>query len=175
MEGQHEFEIKAELNDTATSKDLWASLPVRLRFCSARTITSITPGWSYPPAACNYPSARKPRGVPPRSWNWRGSTTRQPSRLNPLTGYSLPPSSTPNPTNPRCWKRTFFAGKTARPPFFCRKENGKLPIYTAFSARRTENGFPRACISPFQNFNTNLSWLFSIQAYTRISPVQWET
>ena len=27
-----EFEIKAELNDTATSKDLWASLPVRLRF-----------------------------------------------------------------------------------------------------------------------------------------------
>ena len=68
-----------------------------------------------------------------------------------------------------------FAGKTARPPFFCRKENGKLPIYTAFSARRTENGFPRACISPFQNFNTNLSWLFSIQAYTRISPVQWET
>ena len=109
------------------------------------------------------------------SLHWRGSTTRQPSRLNPLTGYSLPPSSTPNPTNPRCWKRTFFAGKTARPPFFCRKENGKLPIYTAFSARRTENGFPRACISPFQNFNTNLSWLFSIQAYTRISPVQWET
>lgn len=27
-----EFEIKAELNDTATSKDLWASLPVRLLF-----------------------------------------------------------------------------------------------------------------------------------------------
>lgn len=79
------------------------------------------------------------------------------------------------PYQPEMLETNVFAGKTVKPPFSCRKENGELPIYTAFSLQKTENVFLRACTSPFQNFNTNLSWLFSIQPYTRTSLVQWGT
>ena len=79
------------------------------------------------------------------------------------------------PYQPEMLETKVFFEKTTKPLFSCRKENGIQPIYTAFSPRKTENVFPRACTSPFQNLNTNLSWLFSIQPYTRTSLVQWET